>query len=94
MARRTRPSTAKALPSVPTSRTRTSGYRTSTVAPLGPRPCRLPGPLNATLTLGPCGALALDVGADPVGGVVEVIARRTPWIMRGMARLAPATGRR
>ena len=25
---------------------------------------------------------------------VEVIARRTPWIMRGMARLAPATGRR
>jgi pimeloyl-ACP methyl ester carboxylesterase len=25
---------------------------------------------------------------------VEVIARRTPWIMRGMARLAPATARR
>ncbi len=25
---------------------------------------------------------------------VEVIARRTPWIMRGMARLAPATGHR
>jgi hypothetical protein len=25
---------------------------------------------------------------------VEVIARRTPWIMRGMARLAPATGRK
>ena len=25
---------------------------------------------------------------------VEVIARRTPWIMRGMARLTPATGRR
>jgi hypothetical protein len=25
---------------------------------------------------------------------VEAIARRTPWIMRGMARLAPATGRR
>jgi class 3 adenylate cyclase len=25
---------------------------------------------------------------------VEVIARRTPWIMRGMARLAPATDRR
>jgi pimeloyl-ACP methyl ester carboxylesterase len=25
---------------------------------------------------------------------VEVIARRTPWIMRGMARLAPANGRR
>jgi pimeloyl-ACP methyl ester carboxylesterase len=25
---------------------------------------------------------------------VEVIARRTPWIMRGMARLAPATSRR
>jgi len=25
---------------------------------------------------------------------VEVIARRTPWIVRGMARLAPATGRR
>jgi pimeloyl-ACP methyl ester carboxylesterase len=24
---------------------------------------------------------------------VEMIARRTPWIMRGMARLAPATGR-
>jgi hypothetical protein len=23
-----------------------------------------------------------------------VIARRTPWIMRGMARLAPANGRR
>jgi pimeloyl-ACP methyl ester carboxylesterase len=26
--------------------------------------------------------------------VVEVMARRTPWILRGMARLAPATGRR
>jgi pimeloyl-ACP methyl ester carboxylesterase len=25
---------------------------------------------------------------------VEVMARRTPWILRGMARLAPATGRR
>ena len=25
---------------------------------------------------------------------VEVIARRTPWILRGMGRLAPATGRR
>jgi class 3 adenylate cyclase len=25
---------------------------------------------------------------------VEVIARRTPWLLRGMARLAPATGRR
>jgi class 3 adenylate cyclase len=25
---------------------------------------------------------------------VEMIARRTPWIVRGMARLAPATGRR
>src|ERR1700741_2406226 len=25
---------------------------------------------------------------------VEVIARRTPWILRGMARLAPANGRR
>ena len=25
---------------------------------------------------------------------VGVIARRTPWIVRGMARLAPATGRR
>ncbi len=25
---------------------------------------------------------------------VEVLARRTPWIMRGMARLVPATGRR
>jgi hypothetical protein len=24
---------------------------------------------------------------------VEVIARRTPWIVRGMARLAPATDR-
>ena len=25
---------------------------------------------------------------------VEVIARRTPWILRGIARLAPANGRR
>ena len=25
---------------------------------------------------------------------VELMARRTPWILRGMARLAPATGRR
>ena len=25
---------------------------------------------------------------------VEVMARRTPWILRGMARLTPATGRR
>jgi hypothetical protein len=42
------------------------------------------------------------VNADPGRGTamrrsdraVEVIARRTPWIMRGMARLARATGRR
>ena len=25
---------------------------------------------------------------------VAVMARRTPWILRGMGRLAPATGRR
>jgi hypothetical protein len=25
---------------------------------------------------------------------VEAIGRRAPWILRGMARLAPATGRR
>jgi hypothetical protein len=25
---------------------------------------------------------------------VEAIGRRTPWLLRGMARLAPATGRR
>ena len=25
---------------------------------------------------------------------VEVIARRAPWLVRGMTRLAPATGRR
>jgi pimeloyl-ACP methyl ester carboxylesterase/class 3 adenylate cyclase len=30
----------------------------------------------------------------PSDRAVEVIARRTPWIMRGMSRLAPANGRR
>ena len=29
-----------------------------------------------------------------VDRAVEIMARRTPWILRGMARLAPATGRR
>jgi hypothetical protein len=41
--------------------------------------------------------VALDVlkaASDAVGGAVEAVARRAPWILRWMARLAPATGRR
>jgi hypothetical protein len=32
-------------------------------------------------------------GMRPADRAVEVMARRTPWILRGIARLAPATGR-
>jgi len=45
--------------------------------------------LNATAgtSYESCGDLSL---ADRT---VEMMARRTPWILRGMARLAPVTGR-
>jgi class 3 adenylate cyclase len=52
----------------------------------------------------PAGSAEAELVSTPTPGpqtamrrsdrAVEVIARRTPWIMRGMARLAPATGRR
>ena len=44
--------------------------------------------LASTPTPGPRSAMRRSDRA------VEVIAKRTPWILRGMARLAPATGRR
>ena len=49
------------------------------------------GSPEATLAAAPTpGARATMRRSDRA---VEVIARRTPWIIRGMARLAPATGR-
>jgi pimeloyl-ACP methyl ester carboxylesterase len=52
----------------------------------------------------PAGSAEADLASTPTPGprsamrrsdrAVEVMARRTPWILRGMARLAPATGRR
>jgi pimeloyl-ACP methyl ester carboxylesterase len=44
--------------------------------------------LASTPTPGPRSAMRRSDRA------VEVMARRTPWILRGMARIAPATGRR
>jgi pimeloyl-ACP methyl ester carboxylesterase len=52
----------------------------------------------------PAGSAEAELASTPTPGprtamrrsdrAVEVMARRTPWILRGMARLAPATGRR
>ena len=42
------------------------------------------------------GEPASDFFGEPCGGLLrcrEVMARRAPWILRGMAGLAPATGR-
>ena len=44
--------------------------------------------LASTLTPGP------QAGMRRSDRAVAVMARRTPWILRGMARLAPATGRK
>ncbi len=51
----------------------------------------------------PAGSAEAELASTPTPGAriamrrsdraVEVMARRTPWILRGMARLAPATGR-
>jgi pimeloyl-ACP methyl ester carboxylesterase len=51
----------------------------------------------------PAGSVEAELASTPTPGprttmrrsdrAVEVMARRTPWILRGMARLAPATGR-
>ena len=51
----------------------------------------------------PVGSVEAELASTPTPGprttmrrsdrAVEVMARRTPWILRGMARLAPATGR-
>ena len=54
----------------------------------GPRPGSAEAALAATPTPGPRTAMRRSDRA------VAVMARRTPWILRGMARLAPATGRR
>jgi pimeloyl-ACP methyl ester carboxylesterase len=52
----------------------------------------------------PAGSVEAELASMPTPGrrtamrrsdrAVEAIARRTPWMLRGMARLAPATGRR
>ncbi|HMD26905.1 MAG TPA: hypothetical protein VKH61_22620, partial [Streptosporangiaceae bacterium] len=52
----------------------------------------------------PAGSAEAELASTPTPGprtamrrsdrAVAVMARRTPWILRGMARLAPATGRR
>jgi len=54
----------------------------------GPRAGSAEAELVSTPTPGPRTAMRRSDRA------VEVIARRTPWMLRGMARLAPATGRR
>jgi class 3 adenylate cyclase len=54
----------------------------------GPRVGSAEAELVSTPTPGPRTAMRRSDRA------VEVIARRAPWILRGMARLAPATGRR
>jgi class 3 adenylate cyclase len=54
----------------------------------GPRAGSAEAELASTPTPGPRTAMRRSDRA------VEVIVRRTPWIMRGMARVAPATGRR
>jgi class 3 adenylate cyclase len=53
----------------------------------GPRPGSAEAELTSTPTPGPRTAMRRSDRA------VEVMARRTPWILRGMARLAPATSR-
>jgi len=53
----------------------------------GPRAGSAEAELASTPTPGPRTAMRRSDRA------VEVIARRTPWILRGMARLAPATSR-
>jgi hypothetical protein len=52
----------------------------------------------------PAGSAEAELASMPTPGrrtamhrsdrAVEVIASRAPWILRGVARLAPATGRR
>ena len=54
----------------------------------GPRAGSAEAELASTPTPGPRTTMRRSDRA------VEVMARRTPWILRGMARLAPATGRR
>jgi pimeloyl-ACP methyl ester carboxylesterase len=54
----------------------------------GPRTGSAEAELVSTPTPGPRTAMRRSDRA------VEVMARRAPWILRGMARLAPATGRR
>jgi pimeloyl-ACP methyl ester carboxylesterase/class 3 adenylate cyclase len=54
----------------------------------GPRAGSAEAELASTATPGPRAAMRRSDRA------VEIMARRTPWILRGMARLAPATGRR
>jgi hypothetical protein len=53
----------------------------------GPRAGSAVAELASTPTPGPRTAMRRSDRA------VEVMARRTPWILRGMARLTPATGR-
>jgi hypothetical protein len=54
----------------------------------GPRAGSAEAELVSTPTPGPRAAMRRSDRA------VEAIARRAPWIVRGMARLAPTTGRR
>ncbi len=54
----------------------------------GPRTVSAEAQLASTPTPGPRTAMRHS------DRVEEVIARRAPWILRGMAHLAPATGRR
>src|SRR6201991_3428592 len=57
------------------------------VDPAGVRPGSVEAELASISTPGPRTAMR------PSDRAVEVIVRRTPWILRGFARLAPATGR-
>lgn len=57
------------------------------VNPQGARPDSAEAKLAATATPGPRSAMRRSDRA------VAVMAKRTPWILRGVARIAPATGR-
>jgi hypothetical protein len=58
------------------------------VDPHGPRPGSAEAALVSMPTPGPRAAMRRSDRA------VAAMARRTPWVLRGVARLAPAAGRR
>ena len=51
------------------------------------------GGLMLAMIMGLATLVGFDAAMRRSDRAVKVMARRTPWILRGMARLAPATGR-